>query len=104
METKQRIGNEVTDRARVQVTFCSRFSFTRSPCSFLAPRFNNIQLLLVGNFLAPQHLCVSYLTLLAAVSLLNKLVRNRACFIDETLLASLKFYLAQLFAITSIYN
>ena len=27
-----------------------------------------------------------------------------ACFIDETLLASLKFYLAQRFAITSIYN
>ena len=26
-----RIGNQVTDRARVLVTFCSQFSFSRSP-------------------------------------------------------------------------
>ena len=83
MGKKQRIGNEVTDRARVQVTHCSHFSFSRSPLS--VSRFSTIQLLCVGNFLAPQHLCVSHLTLSAAVSLLNKLVRNMACFIDETL-------------------
>ena len=28
---KQGIGNEVTDRARVQVRFCSHFSFSRFP-------------------------------------------------------------------------
>ena len=38
MGTKQRIGNEFTDRARIQVRFCSHFSFSRSPCSFPAPR------------------------------------------------------------------
>ena len=27
-------GNEFTDRARVQVKFCSHFSFSRSLCSF----------------------------------------------------------------------
>ena len=37
MEIKHRIGNEVTDRARVQVTFCSHFSFFCFPRSFLAP-------------------------------------------------------------------
>ena len=30
MGTKQRIGNEVTDRAGVQVMLCSHFSFSRS--------------------------------------------------------------------------
>ena len=30
METKQRIGNEGTDRARFQVRFCSHFSLSRS--------------------------------------------------------------------------
>ena len=30
MEIKHRIGNQVTDRARVQVTFCSHFSFSAS--------------------------------------------------------------------------
>ena len=35
---KQGIGNEVTDRARVEVRFCSHFSFSRCPCSF---RFSN---------------------------------------------------------------
>jgi len=34
----QRIGNIVTDRARVQVRFCSHFSFSNFPCSFSAPR------------------------------------------------------------------
>ena len=28
---KKRIGNDVTDRARVQVTFCFHFSFSRFP-------------------------------------------------------------------------
>ena len=35
--TKQRIGNEATDRAGVQVrvcSTCSHFSFSRSLCSF----------------------------------------------------------------------
>ena len=40
----KRIGNEVNDRARVQVRFCSHFSFSRCPCSFLAARFSNILL------------------------------------------------------------
>ena len=34
METKQRIGNKVTDRAMVQVNFCSIFHFPFSLCSF----------------------------------------------------------------------
>ena len=32
----QRFGNEVTGRARVQVRFCSHWSFSRSPCSCYA--------------------------------------------------------------------
>lgn len=40
MGTKQRTGNEVTDRAWVKVWFCSQFSFSRSPLPF--SRFNNI--------------------------------------------------------------
>ena len=41
---KLRIGNEVTDRARVQVRFRSHFHFPvlRARSSFLVPRFNNI--------------------------------------------------------------
>ena len=31
MRIKERIENEITDRARVQVRFCSHFSFSRSP-------------------------------------------------------------------------
>ena len=31
IEKMDRIGNQVTDRARVLVTFCSQFSFSRSP-------------------------------------------------------------------------
>ena len=38
METKQRIGNENTDRARAQVRFCSHFSFPPSPLLLLDPR------------------------------------------------------------------
>ena len=38
MNKLQRIGNIVTDRARVQVRFCSHFSFSLSLCSFSAPR------------------------------------------------------------------
>ena len=37
METKQIIENEVTDRASVQVRFCSQFSFSCSSCSLPAP-------------------------------------------------------------------
>ena len=33
--TKQRFWNQVNDRARVEVTFCSHFSFSRSSCSLL---------------------------------------------------------------------
>ena len=54
MEIKYRIGNEVTDRARVQLGFVPIFHFFCSPCSFLAlrppfpvPRFSNISLLSV---------------------------------------------------------
>ena len=36
-ETKQIIENEVTDRASVQVRFCSQFSFSCSSCSLPAP-------------------------------------------------------------------
>ena len=36
---KQRFGNEVTGRARVQVRFCSHLSFSRSPCSCYASPF-----------------------------------------------------------------
>ena len=36
--TKQRIGNENTDRARAQVRFCSHFSFSPSPLLFPDPR------------------------------------------------------------------
>ena len=39
MGTKQRTGNEVTDRAKVQSRFCSHLSFSHSPCSSSAPRF-----------------------------------------------------------------
>ena len=35
MGTRQRIKNEVTDRARVQVRFCFHFSFSRSRFLFL---------------------------------------------------------------------
>lgn len=35
MGTKQRIENEVTDRARFQLRFCSQLSFSRSLCSLL---------------------------------------------------------------------
>ena len=38
METKQRIGNEATDRAGFQVMFCSYFSSSLS-----VPRFSNIR-------------------------------------------------------------
>ena len=31
MRTNERIGNEVTDRARIQIRFCSHFSFSTSP-------------------------------------------------------------------------
>ena len=37
MGTKYRTGNQVTDRARIQVTFCSQFSFSRSPSLVLLP-------------------------------------------------------------------
>ena len=40
-ETKQRIENKDTGRARVQVRFCSRYSFSRSP--FPVPRFKIIK-------------------------------------------------------------
>ena len=36
-ETKQIIENEVTDRASVQIIFCSQFSFSCSSCSLPAP-------------------------------------------------------------------
>ena len=42
MGTKQGCGNDVTDRGRVQVRFCSHSSFPRSPCPFPAFRFRNI--------------------------------------------------------------
>ena len=42
MGEKQRNRNEVTDRARAQVRFCSHFSFSRFPCSLPATRFSYI--------------------------------------------------------------
>ena len=36
-ETKQIIENEATDRASVQIRFCSQFSFSCSSCSLPAP-------------------------------------------------------------------
>ena len=36
-------GNEFTDRARVQVKFCSHFSFSRSLWSFPIPRSSFFQ-------------------------------------------------------------
>ena len=39
-QTKERIGNKVSDRARVQVRFCSHFSFSCSP--FPDRHFSNI--------------------------------------------------------------
>ena len=41
MATKQGCGNDVTNRGRGQVRFCSHFSFPRSPCPFPASRFRN---------------------------------------------------------------
>jgi len=40
MGTKQRIGNEATNRARVPVRVCSHFSFSRA-CPLPDPRFSN---------------------------------------------------------------
>ena len=42
MGEKERIGNEVTERARAEVRFCFHFSFSRFP--FPVPRFSIIQL------------------------------------------------------------
>ena len=41
--TKLRIGNEGTDRARVQIRFCSHFSFPRSRFRVPDPRFSYIR-------------------------------------------------------------
>ena len=38
METEQRTGNEITDRAKVQSRFCSHLSFSHPPCTSSAPR------------------------------------------------------------------
>ena len=42
MGEKQRNRNEVTDRARAQVRFCSHFSFSRFPRSLPVTRFSYI--------------------------------------------------------------
>ena len=34
MGTKQRLGNQVTEKAGVQLSFCSHFSFSSSSCLF----------------------------------------------------------------------
>ena len=36
---QNRIGNDITDRSRVQVRFCSHFSFLPIPFHVLVPRF-----------------------------------------------------------------
>ena len=62
MGTRQRTGNEVTDRAWVQLKFCSHFfSFSRFPCSFpvLVKSFCNAQTkeALSGDTTARYDLC-----------------------------------------------
>ena len=64
MGTRQRIKNEVTDRARVQVRFCFHFSFSRSPLP--VPHFSNMIPLLYVLY-RTSHFAISRRSLAMAV-------------------------------------
>ena len=65
MGTKQKIGNEVTDRARVKVRFSSQFSFSHFSCpfsilitiSFIYPSFNIYTLSIPNSVQLDLHHC-----------------------------------------------